>query len=212
MNIEQHKRNKILIVDDHPLFSDGLEKIIQIVDPNTCILHAYSFQHGIQTYAGHPDLDLILLDLNLPDCGDVCMITAFKQKTPEIKIAIISASEDQETIAKSISLGANGYIPKSSMSNTLVLALKLVLEGGVYIPPTALTPELKTTSSKTQKLTNRQLEVLSLLGKGMSNKEICRQLCLAQGTVRAHLSTIFSLLGVSSRLQAVNKAKESGVI
>ncbi|MDH5328287.1 MAG: response regulator transcription factor [Gammaproteobacteria bacterium] len=212
MDESQYKREKILIVDDHPLFSEGLEKIIHIMEPDTCILHAFSFQHGIQICASHPDLDLILLDLNLPDRNDVCMITAFRKKCPEIKIAIISACENQETVSKYLKEGVNGYIPKSSKSNTLIMALKLVLGGDVYVPPTAFNTELTSSRNKKQKLTNRQMEVLRLLGKGMSNKEICRQLSLAEGTVRAHLSTIFSQLGVSSRLQAVNKAKESGVI
>jgi DNA-binding NarL/FixJ family response regulator len=203
---------KILVVDDHPLVREGLRHVlIQLCEP-LAFLEAANAREALIAASEHSDIDLALLDLNLPDMDGFRALAALREGFPAVPVVVLSAYNDRETVLKAIDAGAMGFIGKSSGSQVMVNALRLVLSGGVYLPPEALThPEAQVTpwdgktgvSAADLGLTDRQREVLALLVHGKANKLICRELGLAEGTVKIHVSAILRALNVTNRTQAV---------
>jgi len=207
---------KILLIDDHPLFCDGLKGVLTNLSGGVRITLSGSLEEAIEIIQNGEDLDLILLDLNLPGINGLDGIQHIRHQLPATPLVIISASEDRENVLLAIEKGAKGYIPKSSSSDIILSALKLVLSGGVYLPLAAL-DSVKTRSgnhstSEQQLLTPRQLTVLELLAVGHSNKAIANHLDMAENTVRVHVSAILRLLSVHNRTEAGVAAKRLGLL
>ena len=148
--------------------------------------------------------------------GGMSAIPEFGKRRPELPVIVLSSSEDPRDVRRALALGALGYIPKSSPPRTLLSALQLVLSGNIYVPPLMLAPAAAAPRSTGvdaarpgASLTERQLEVLRLLGKGLSNKEIGRDLGLSEKTVKAHVTAIFKTLNVVNRTQAASAAREA---
>jgi DNA-binding NarL/FixJ family response regulator len=168
----------------------------------------------------HPDLDLMLLDLNMPDMSGIAALDELGRRHPDIPVVMLSGSEDRPSMRAAFDHGAAGFIPKSALSEVLVSALRLVFAGGIYVPPQLLDaadPPLRRTAAAAATgdprldLTDRQQEVLNLLLQGKTNKEICRLLQLAEPTVKVHVSAILRALGVHTRMQAVVAAGRLGL-
>jgi DNA-binding NarL/FixJ family response regulator len=167
-----------------------------------------------------PDADLLLLDLNMPGMNGVQTVSSVKRDYPELPVVILSAEEDQEAVKRLLSAGVAGYIPKSSSSQVMISALRLILAGGIYVPPQMLkldTPvpcvhENIRPANHTWHLTERQMEVLRLISNGLPNKQICRELGLGEGTVKAHLVAIFRALDAKNRTEATTAARRLGLI
>ena len=202
---------KILIADDHALFREGLRYVLAGVGDDVEILEAKDGAGALVLVAARPDLDLVLLDLAMPGMDGLAGLRALRARTPSVPVVILSASEETIDIRLALDGGAMGFIPKSSTSEVMLSALRLVLSGGVYLPPAILqrsrtgkgpvaSAELTLESLG---LTPRQHDVLRLLGQGKSNKEIARALVLAEGTVKLHVSAILKALDVGNRTQAV---------
>ncbi len=193
----------ILIVDDHQLFRSGLIQLLQRVSRIKEIVEAESLAEARRIIRKNCVFDLVLLDYELPDGNGINLLMEIKLQHPEQKVAMLSAWEDIELMKRSFEIGALGYIPKSTRATILLMAIQLVLAGGTYIPPHLLSliqDEEKKVSQKTGKhLTERQLEVLSLILSGMTNKEIARLLGISEATVKAHVTAILRYKGVSSR-------------
>jgi DNA-binding NarL/FixJ family response regulator len=187
-------------------------------------LEASSYSQAMQVIAEHPDLELILLDLNLPDRDGFSVLTELGERNPPIPVVVLSAQQDRDTVNRALDLGALGFIPKSGQLEVMVKALDLVIAGGVYIPPEirardqpfARQPDGKQTAKRPSGspadlgLTDRQVEVLSLMMQGKSNKAICRILNLAEPTVKNHVTAILKALKVSNRTEAVIAVGELG--
>ncbi|GAB1234166.1 response regulator [Ferrigenium sp. UT5] len=215
---------KVLLVDDHALFRDGMRYVLQQLADEVEILDTGSFSEGLQRVLANPDLDLALLDLNMPDSEGVSSLQFFHQRFPDIPLVVVSGSDQRDDIEHVMNLGAMGFISKMSPSRTMLSALRMVLEGGVYVPPQLLqqaVAKLETGQALNDKrsqraskygLTPRQLQVLQLLGAGKSNKEISRLLNLAEGTVKIHVAAIYQTLHVNSRIEAVATAHRFGFI
>jgi DNA-binding NarL/FixJ family response regulator len=178
------------------------------------VLEASSCSQAMQVLAEHPNLDLILLDLNLPDRDGFSMLTELGERHPAISVVVLSAQQDRESVNRALDLGAVGFIPKSGQLEVMAKALELVIAGGVYIPPEirardqplARQPDAANQPSVSPAdlgLTDRQVEVLSLMMQGKSNKAICRVLNLAEPTVKNHVTAILKALKVSNRTEAV---------
>lgn len=206
---------KFLIADDHPLFREALQGILQQLDAEAQCLEAGNCPEVGALIERHPDLDLVLLDIVMP-CGEgrgVDFLPRLAERYPELPVVMLSASEDPHDIRQALDHGAMGYIPKSLPVKVMVSALQLVLAGGVYVPPHLVHSGVRPESGgyETQKpahsgaapLTPRQWEVARLLQEGKSNKEIGRILGLSPETVKVHLTTIFRTLGVNNRTRAV---------
>lgn len=201
---------KMLIVDDHAILRQGLAALL--VDSGVAdeVVHAADQAQGLVMLAEHTDLDAVLLDLKLPDSEGLGAITAFARAAPTAPIIIVSASEQPSDVRRALDLGALGYVPKSASPETLLSAVRLVMAGGIYIPPLILNaaPE---PAGRAHLLTSRQGEVLAALGGGCSNREISLMFGLSEKTVKVHVSAIFRTLGVFNRTQAASAAQVAGI-
>jgi DNA-binding NarL/FixJ family response regulator len=214
---------RILIIDDHHLIRDGMRPVLQrlAADDALEVVEAATFQAGLAEAARHADFDLALLDLRLPDVAGFEALTELQRVHPEIPVVVMSGEDDPRLVREALERGALGYIPKSSSTAVILNALRLVLSGGTYLPrqimgdassdPADASAARALPKDPGLDLTPRQADVLALLVAGKSNKEICRALDLAEGTVKSHLAAIFRALNVTTRVQAVIAAAKLGV-
>src|SRR6266853_3600020 len=216
---------KILVVDDHALIREALRGVLKELKSDATVLEASSCSQAMQVIAEHPDLELILLDLNLPDRDGFSVLTELGERYPAISVVVLSAQQDRGSVVRALDLGALGFIPKSGQREVMLSALQLVFAGGIYIPPEILArdePSARqgddkppvanrpTVSPADVGLTERQVDVLSLMMQGKSNKAICRVLNLAEPTVKNHVTAILKALEVSNRTEAVIAVGELG--
>jgi two-component system nitrate/nitrite response regulator NarL len=208
-----------LIVDDHAVLRKGLSALLQQAKPDSVVLEASEGAQGLELARLHPNLDVVFLDLKMPGLGGVPAIEAFGAQHPDLPLIVLSSSEDPHDVRRVISAGALGYIPKSANANTLVAALEMVLQGQVYLPPLLLNEQNVVASAVEaapargagRLLTERQTEVLALIARGLSNKEIARALGLSEKTVKVHVGGLFRALDVANRMQATNEARKLGI-
>lgn len=210
---------KVLIVDDHALIREALHGVLKQLKRDAAIFEASNSRQAMRIVDEHPDMSLILLDINLPDRDGFSVLRELRDRYATIAIIILSSSDDQDTVKRAFKLGALGFIPKTTEREVMLNAIKLVFSGGIYIPSAILE---ETTSSRPANrlatrdplkglgLTDRQTEVLALLMKGKSNKAIAKTLNMAVPTVKNHITVILKALSVTSRTEAVIKAGKMG--
>lgn len=212
---------KILVVDDHQLIREALREVLKELSRDAVIVEAPNAAQAEQTIAAQPDVNLVLLDLTLPDRDGFSVLDDLRRRYPAISVVVLSATQDRSNVVKALELGASGYIPKSDRREVMLSAIQLVLAGGIYIPPQILEREPSRSSAATPVdregieargaqvgLTDRQIDVLELMMQGMNNKTICRVLNLAEPTVKNHVSAILRAFKVTNRTEvviAVNK-------
>jgi DNA-binding NarL/FixJ family response regulator len=217
---------QFLIVDDHVLIRESLRGVLSELKPEASIVEATNARQTIRLVSAHPDLDIILLDLNLPDRDGFEVLTELRERHPAIPVVVLSGHHDRANVVRALDLGALGFIPKTAQRAVLVSAISLVLSGGIYIPPEILVrqPPLSSTqlggipdpgnkpktSPRDLGLTDRQVEVLALMMQGKSNKAIGRALDLAEPTVRNHVTAVLKALNVTNRTEAVLTVVELG--
>ena len=209
---------KILVCDDHALFRAGLLHVLGELDPEVRLLEAGSGDEVLAAAREHPDLDLVLLDLDLGGVSGLDLLVELRSHDASLPVVMVSASEDPASMRAAIDGGAAGFVPKSSRGGVLLGALRLVLGGGVYIPPEMLRAPARVAEApeaqprrrrrRTGPLTARQEEVLELLARGLTNREICGVLGIAEGTVKAPLASIFEALDVTNRTEAAFALQE----
>jgi DNA-binding NarL/FixJ family response regulator len=215
---------KILIVDDHPLIREAMQSVLAQLDPAIEVLEAGNCDDALTIAAREPDLALVLLDLRLPGVSGLDGLEVLRERHPNVPVVVLSASEDRSEVMRALDLGAMGFIPKTQPSKAMIAALRVVLGGGVYLPADIMSQSGGSSEAneaapvydrKTQAaelgLTPRQFEVLSLLIQGKPNKLICRELNLAEGTVKIHVAAILKALGVMNRTQAVVAVSRRGL-
>lgn len=205
---------KILLADDHPLFREGVRHVLVQLDDHVEILDAHDYPSLFTKASHHADLDLALVDLNMPGMDSHDAVLRFRDEFPDIPLVILSATEARADIQRTLNAGALGFIQKSSPSRVMLEALHQVLAGDIYIPP-ALAQSLTTPAAEANSifphLTGRQLEVLKLLIQGKTNKTIGQKLGLSEGTVKIHMAAIFRALNVSNRTEATIAARNLGL-
>jgi DNA-binding NarL/FixJ family response regulator len=203
---------KVLLVDDHVLIRDALRGVLRELTDDATVLEASDCRQAMHLIEAHPDLHLILLDLNLPDRDGFTMLADLRKRYATISLVVLSALHDRENVLRALDLGALGFIPKSAPRDVMVNALRLVFAGGIYIPPEALgraeAKEARPSSGRPPSpadlgFTERQLEVLALMMQGKSNKAISRILDVAEPTVKHHVTAILKALKVANRTEAV---------
>ena len=214
---------KILVVDDHPLIREALKQVLSTLDSDIQVLEAQSAREGFAVSKAHPDLHLILLDLGLPGEDGLDSLPLLRERAPQVPVVVFSASDHPDVVKRAIDAGAMGFIPKTSSNALLVNALRFVLAGGVYLPLEVLRQPSSASSGIAESppggssgfrelgLTQRQAQVLALLVQGKSNKLICRELNLAEGTVKVHVAAVLKTLGVANRTQAVLAVSRLGI-
>lgn len=199
----------ILIADDHPLYRDALSMLVSELAKDVHTITAKSYNEVIQLSASSITPDLILLDLHMPGMDAWQGIATLKDQHPDIPLVIISSSQSEDEHRKAIEYGAQGFIPKSLEGESLLNALRLIIDNGITLAPV---PKQPSPPKPAVKLTNRQLQVLENLAHGDSNKVIAKNLGLSEGTVKLHVRAIFTALSVSNRTQAAIAGEKLGLI
>ncbi len=209
---------KVLIADDHELFLKGLSFILEDLDESLQIILAKDY-FELLSKAKTDTFDLILTDLNMPgqpwEIGLLKLYEiTFNYKTP---IIVLSAVYDKDSIYKALNIGIKGFISKTSSNEVILDAIKIVLQGDIYIPQeiikeniTAFAAVMNINHKSIETLTKRQNEVLKLISQGKCNQEIAKEMGLSLGTVKLHLNAIFKALEVSNRTEAIIKAAKIG--
>jgi two-component system, NarL family, nitrate/nitrite response regulator NarL len=209
---------KLLIVDDHPIVREGLAAVLAQAGPDTTVLQASGGAQGLELASEHADLDAVFLDLSMPQMDGMAAIQQFGRRRPDLPVIVLSSSEDAADVRRALAAGALGYVPKSAPPRTLLSALQLVLAGDVYVPPLLLGDAPASAEAASglpgvgARLTERQVDVLRLVCRGDSNKEIARKLALSDKTVKAHVTAIFRALNVVNRTQAATAAQACGLL
>ena len=208
---------EILLVDDHVLIREAMKAVLLELKADANVLEAGTGRQALDLMREHPDVALVLLDLGLPDRDGLDVLGELRARFPEKSVVMLSAFNDRDNVVKALDAGASGFIPKTASREVLLGALRIVLAGGIYIPPEILAkskpqqpprpvPEgapARRPSPAELGLTERQVDVLALMMQGKSNKLICRALDLAEPTVKNHVSAILKALEVSNRTEAV---------
>jgi DNA-binding NarL/FixJ family response regulator len=230
---EKARKMKILLVDDHQLFREGVALLLQRLSSDLDLLQAGSCEDALALCEAHGDTDLILLDLNLAGMGGMDGLAKMRERYPGIPVVMVSSSDGSLTVRKAIDAGAMGFIPKSSSSEIMLNALRLVLAKGIYLPSSVLLSESAPASLKSRSmspastawrsgtapitpldlgLTPRQSEVLYLVLQGKPIKLICRELNLGEATVKGQVSGVLRALNVTTRTQAIVAAHRLGLV
>ncbi len=216
---------KILIVDDHHLIREGMRPVLERLpapglEEPVEIFEAENFDAATRIVTKHPDLDLVLLDVRMPGTSGFAGLAQWQKRFPGLPVVMMSGEDDPALVRSAIDQGALGYIPKSSTSEVILSALRLVLSGGTYLPREAIGPDRVAPMPQADfaadvaarlGITPRQADVLALLLAGKSNKVICRELNLAESTVKNHVAAVFKALNVTTRVQAVLAAAKLGI-
>lgn len=208
---------KILIADDHPLFREAIHNVIQDGFPGSEILETADLESALAMTLENDDLDLVLLDLNMPGMHGLNGLINLRNEAPTIPVVIVSAEQDKQVVLQAITYGACGFITKSSPRAQMTEAIEQILNGNVYLPSDIIRSQKATTRRSQyneqsippemlQALTRKQLLVLERMTKGESNKQIAYNLDIAETTVKAHVSAILRKLNVHNRVQAILSA------
>jgi len=202
---------RVLSVDDHAIFRAGLRHVLHQLDESVEIVEANNLEQALglaeEMQHGQERFDLVLTDLMFDGLGGPIDLKALCDAFHGTTVVVMSVKDRASDVRSAIQLGASGYIPKAASADVMISALRLILAGGVYLPPTLL--DAPTASARPSRgdqssiLTPRQKEVLALLAEGKSNKAIAMELGLSPGTVKVHMTRIFKSLGVSNRTEAV---------
>ena len=200
---------RVLVVDDHPIMRIGIAAIIQATPDMTTVAQAGSGEQAIEMFERHLP-DITLMDLRLPGISGVEAIRTLMARHPSAKFVVLTTYEGDEDIHQALEAGARSYIIKGMPHDALVSALRRVHAGGRFLPP----PVSRALSSRVPKseLSTREREVLDLIARGRSNKEIAALLGIAESTVKCHVSVILMRLNVEDRTQAVVTALQRGIV
>ena len=203
----------MLIADDHALFRTGLGSLLEVIDPDIKVVEAASYPEALRTVNETDDLDLALVDLGMPGMERFAGLNALIRAMNGVPVVVVSAAETAEEMGQAMDCGAHGYIPKTLDSSVVVAAVRQVISGEIYLPPTLMdwAPGGAKTESGGLHLTPRQRDVLNLMAGGKSNKEIARILGLAEGTIKLHVTGLLKVLDANNRTQAVIKAASLGL-
>ena len=202
---------KILIVDDHQLFREGLVHILKSLEDGVNILQAANYDGALDIMDEHADLDMVLLDLKMPGLDGFSLLETARIGYPDLPIAVLSAARDRKEMQRAIDLSAVGFIPKDTSGKLLINAVRMMLDGGMYLPPEMADQGEQSLASRLG-LTPRQFDVLSMIAAGASNKVIAADLGISESTIKMHITAVFKTLGVSSRTQAALVMQEMALI
>ena len=219
---------KLLLVDDHPLFREGVALLLRSIESEVEVLEAGSCENALDLISRTRGIDIVLMDLQLPGASGLDAIRAIRERFPEIPVVAVSSSEDKATVLEALDAGAMGFVPKSSTSSVLKAALKLIIAKGIYLPPAVFLSEVTrpavvtaplpaaarrngAITPETLGLTPRQSDVLFRILQGKSAKLISRELGLSSSTVKVHTTAVLRALNVTTRTQAIVTAGKLGL-
>ncbi len=213
---------RVLIVDDQALFREGLHTLLSVQTDLQVVGEARNGEEALRLAAAH-EPDIILMDLHMPILDGVAATRRLQSSQPAIKVIVLTTFDDDEDVFEGLRAGAVGYLLKDVPSEKLFEAIRGVARGESFLEPSIvnkivaefarLSPQRPSSSQPLiEPLSERELEILRLLGQGASNKEIADHLVITVGTVKNHLTNIMAKLSVRDRTQAALRAKELGII
>jgi DNA-binding NarL/FixJ family response regulator len=213
---------RVLLIDDHPLILSALQNVIEGMGDHVSVVGVAGARAAREALAADDDFDLCLLDLRLGDADGFDLLIELRNGWPQMPVVVVSASDRSADVIRAIDLGAMGFVSKRASNETLCEALRVVMQGGIYVPPMTMGEGVLPPSGDRRaadaaslghperadalaqfRLTPRQTDVLGLLLRGQSNKLIARELDLSVETVKDHVAAVLRALGVNSRTQAV---------
>jgi two-component system invasion response regulator UvrY len=201
---------RVIITDDHPVVLKGLKEIISEGFHDVTI-DGSSKGYELLSKISKTDYDIVILDISLPDINGLEVLREIRKMKRKLPVLILSMYPEEQYAARSLKAGANGYLTKRSASDELVLAVKKILTGKKYISPAfvetmMLDFELDTEKPPHENLSDRELQVLSMIGKGKAVKEIAEELHLSQNTVRTYRTRILEKIGVKGTSELIHYA------
>ncbi len=199
----------VLIVDDHPVLQEVLPAMVKKA-MGDCEVHVTGNLTEALARISAAEVDLVLLDLGLPGCIGIEALMRLRSQNPTVKVAIVSSADDGAIIRAALKAGAVAYIPKTSKPDVIMAALQVVQAGGTYVPREAVVGDGAALPGASA-LSPRQQDVLELMQKGLSNREIASELNIAESTVKQHLGVIYEFLGVATRAEAIVAAARMGL-
>lgn len=211
----------ILIVDDHMLFREGMKLLLAKLQPSSVCIDAGNLDDALQA-ASNDNIDLALFDLGLPGVSGIEALSAFRRANERVPTVVLSALEDRSIVFEALAQGAMGFVPKAASPDSLLAAMRTVLDQGIYVPAAVLdglppVPSRRGAESMPARrlqelgLTDRQAQVFRLVMQGKSNKAIARDLRIAESTVKLHVKPILRMLNVRSRVGAILEANRRGI-
>lgn len=215
--------SRFLIVDDHPLMRGAVRSNLELLGDAVRTEQAGTLADALRLIGAGARFDLVMLDLNLPDTVATSGLEMLKNRFPGMPVLVVSAVSDSPTVDRCLAAGASGFLPKTASPERLAAAIRTIEAGGIYLPPELAPAQERSWASRTMEragfggdprnlgLTDRQFDVLRLIQCGQPNKVIGRQLHLAEGTVKVHVSAVLRALGVRNRTQAVLAASRLGL-
>jgi two-component system NarL family response regulator len=202
------ERVRVLIVDDHALIREGLGKVLLLEKRINVVGEATTGEEALELLAAQP-VDVVLLDINLPGMNGIETCYHIKRNYPGIEVIALTIHEQEEYLFEMIRAGVSGYLLKDINPELIVDTVLRVYAGESFIPPSLMTKVMREfgrlaakTEAPVQQLTQREVEVLRLVAKGKSNRQIAQALFISEKTVKNHLTNIFQKIGVSDRTQA----------
>ncbi|MGH2522325.1 MAG: response regulator [Anaerolineales bacterium] len=213
---------RILLVDDQALFREGLRTLLSVQPDLEVVGEAGDGEEAVQL-AARLRPDVVLMDVRMPALDGVAATRRLRATQPECRVIMLTTFDDDEYVFEGLRAGAAGYLLKDAPSAKLVEAIRAAARGESFLQPSVaakVVAEFARLADKApipsealiEPLSERELEILRLVAQGASNKEIAAQLVIAEGTTKNHLTNILAKLGVAGRLQAVNRARELGIL
>lgn len=215
---------KLLVVEDHALVREGLVRLLAQVDQEVEVAEAADFETALSQLEDAGEYDLVFLDLALPGIDGFSGLDVLRRRYPAMPVVVVSAYDDTPTVNRVLGLGASGFIPKAYSGEALLAAVRSVLDGNIFRPAGQQSSRLIDDSDLREShkfpagvkpseigLTDRQAQVLALMVRGLSNRDIAEQLTLSEGTVKIHATAIFRTLDVNSRTQALVAVARYGI-
>lgn len=213
---------KLLVVEDHALVREGLVGLLKQLEDEVQVFDRADFESALALLEQEPEIDLLLLDLALPGIDGFAGLDVLRRRFPSMPVVVVSAFDDVPTVNRVLNLGASGFIPKALSGDALLAALRDVLEGNIYRPSAnqasarlddAVPVPLFGVSMRPEEigLTERQAQVLCLMVRGLSNRDIGAEMGLSEGTIKIHATAVYKALGVTSRTQALVAVSRYGI-
>jgi DNA-binding NarL/FixJ family response regulator len=207
--MKNQKPIRILVVDDHFMIRMGLSASLNIEPDMQVVAEAGTGEAGLEAFRKHHP-NLVMMDARLPGMSGADATAAILHEFPSARILMLSTHSGEEEVYRALQAGAHGYVLKSLLRDELLRAIREVAEGRRYLDTTAASVLAGRVGHKT--LTNRELEVLRMVAKGLGNKEIAAALDIAEVTVKLHVSHVLEKLNVRDRTQAATAALQRGIV
>jgi DNA-binding NarL/FixJ family response regulator len=201
---------RIAIADDHPLMRAALASALADLATDVQFLEAANHAATLALIDASPGPDLLLMDLHMPGNDGIEGVREVRERAPHVPLAVVSADDDPAAVRMMLALGVSGFIPKTDSPAVIASAVRLILAGGIYVPPRLVGDAdivAAANGASASGLTSRQIDVVRLLSRGLSNKAIARELGVSEGTVKVHLLAVFRVLDVRNRTAAVIAAQ-----